>query len=61
MQEKSQGSASRNSFLKFVSWVAVEQNNNNNNEKSDSSQFYSDIRIVRKENLRPEAESSAGK
>ena len=37
--EKFKGSASRNSFLKFVGCVAAEQNNNNN-ENSDSSQFY---------------------
>ena len=40
MQEKSPGSASRNSFFKFVWWVAAEQNNNKDNENSDSSQFY---------------------
>ena len=61
MQEKSTGSASRNSFLKFVWCVAVEQNNNNNNENNDSSQFYEHILIVRIESLRSEAESSAGK
>ena len=61
MQEKSPGSASRNSFLKFVWCVAAEQNNNNNNETSDSSQFYKYILIVRIESLRSEAESSAGK
>ena len=55
MQEKSPGSASRNSFLKFVWCVAVEQNNNNNhNENSDSSQFYKYILIVRIESLRSE-------
>ena len=41
MHEKAPGSASRNSFLKFVWCVAAEQNNSNNkNENSDSSQFY---------------------
>ena len=59
MQEKSPGSASRNSFLKFVWWVAAEQNKNNNDENSDCSYFY--ILIVRIESLRSEAESSAGK
>ena len=39
MQEKYPGYASRNSFLKFVLYVAAEQDNNNN-ENSDSSHFY---------------------
>ena len=62
MQEKSPGSASRNSFLKFVWCVAVEQNNNNNNKNrffSISLILY--ILIVRIESLMSEAESSAGK
>ena len=60
MQEKSPGSASRNSSLKFVWCVAAEQNNNNN-ENSDFSHIYLYILIARIESLRSEAESSAGK
>ena len=61
VQEKSPGSASRNSFLKFFWYVTAEQNNNNNTKNSDSSQFYYHILIVRIESLRSGAESSAGK
>ena len=57
MQEKYSGYASRNSVLKFVRCVAMEQNNNNN-ESSNSSHY---ILIVRIERLRSEVESSAGK
>ena len=60
MQEKSPGSASRNSFLKFF-WCVTAEQNNNNNENSDSSHIYLYILIVRIESLRSEAEASAGK
>ena len=60
MQEKSQGSASRNSFLNFV-WCVAEEQNNNNNENRDSSEFYWYNLIVRIESFRSESESSAGK
>ena len=62
MQEKSPGSASRNSFFKFFWCVTAEQNSNNNNdENSDSSHIYLYILIVGIESLRSEAELSAGK
>ena len=53
------------SRLCFKKWLLeicpMEEKNNNNNENSDSSHSYLYILTVRIENLRSEAESSAGK
>ena len=60
VQEEYPGYGSRNSPLKFVWCVAVEQNNNSN-KNSDASDFYWIILIARIESLRSEAHLSADK